>query len=97
MADAEISATAVIAAAKARTTTMRPWGVGAGGRNPPPAQNVETQRIWHVYAAQKALHITFTHAWNGTTIRLCDAYTLRSGKYLPATAPTVQAAQSRIT
>ena len=38
---------------------MQPWGVGVRGKNPPPTRSVEAQRIWHVYVAQKALHITF--------------------------------------
>ena len=47
---------------------MRTWGVGVRGENPSPARSAEAQRIWHVYVAQKALHITFPHAWHGTTI-----------------------------
>ena len=56
------------------TAAIRPWGLGAGGGNFPPTRSAEAQRIWHVYVAQKALHITLT-----------------------ATAPTVQAAQSKST
>ena len=47
---------------------MRRWEVGVGRGNLPPARSAEAQRIWHVYVAQKALHITFPHAWHGTTI-----------------------------
>ena len=50
--DAEISVNAVIAAAKTRPLCGRGGWVWEG-------ESTEAQRIWHVYVAQKALHILF--------------------------------------
>ena len=98
MADAEISTAAVIAAAKARPLCRHSGWVREGG-NPVPREARKLTKYGMFMWPRK--HFTSLFHMHGMALLfdsiILNAKTLRKGKNLTATAPTVQGAQSRRT